>query len=111
MFEGEMRKETSKVLDMSPPLLGCAEMELVGHARLQMKVRGIDTTDIIHTLRSPDETGLPTQPGRQRYRWKKTIRRAVDVVFELLQDRVRVITVIAVERRLVERKKKRNGNG
>lgn len=101
----ERPKETSRIVDMNSAVLGRTRLELVGHARMQMKTREIGIGDIIHTIKSPVETDLPTQAGRKRYRWNKTIAQAIDVVFEILPDRLRIITVIAIKRRLIERKK------
>lgn len=100
------RRETSKVIDLPSPILGKTRLELVGHARIQMKVRGIDTSDILTTLSKPDRTDLPTQAGRKRYRRSRVGGgMEVDVVFEELPDRIRVITAIAIERRLINRRK------
>jgi hypothetical protein len=96
------------MIDLSPPILGRAKLELVGHAQDQMKVRDIGLSDILLTLRNPDETDLPTQPGRKRYRrCKHGGGPPVDVVFEEMPDRIRVITVIAKQRRLVDRRPKK----
>jgi hypothetical protein len=83
--------------------LGRDIIELSGHARLQMGIRGISENDVLVTLRNPSQTGLPTQPGRERVRRHKTVRVSIDVVYELLADRVLVVTAIKKERRLVER--------
>jgi hypothetical protein len=72
-------------------------VEIVGHALERMKCRSITEHDILCTLRegvaSPDQT----QPGRLRFTWHRTRKIKIDVVFEELPDRVRVITVIRAD--------------
>jgi hypothetical protein len=87
--------------------LGRDIIELSGHARLQMGIRDISEDDVLKTIREPTATGLPTQPGRERVRRDKTARVAIDVVYELLPDRVFVVTAIKKERRLVERRRRK----
>jgi hypothetical protein len=71
------------------PILGFTKLELIGHALDQMKVRDISKDDVLLTLSDPSETGLPTQPGRKRYRRSKVGGgKPVDVVFEELADRI-----------------------
>ena len=73
-------------------------VELTRHALDRMKVRGISINQILETLRNPRKTGLPTQPGRKRFRGALNKARAVDVVFEEKTDRIVVVTVVEVER-------------
>jgi len=91
-------RETSLVFQES--VLGFEMVEIVGHALERMKERGISTEDVIATLKDPDETGLPTQPGRKRVRRNKTSGSAIEVAYEEYQDRIRVITVMKQERRI-----------
>ena len=91
-----MRQRTGKVFNR--PILGFDKVEFVRHALARMKQRGITYDDVYHAIEHPDETGLPTAPGRQRVRWNKFDYRSVDVVFELGEDRVRIITVIGIDR-------------
>jgi hypothetical protein len=102
------RRNANKILEVDPPILGFTRLEIVTHAMDMMKLRDIDKDDVILTLRDPSETGLPTQPGRKRYtRSRVGGGKQVDVVFEELEDRIRVITVIGIERRLVNRKRRK----
>ena len=97
-------KETSRIIE-GEEVLGFRRLEIVGHARTQMKIRNVSLADVLRTLRNPDEKGLGIQPaGRERVRWHKTARLAIDVVFERLADRIRVIAVISVTRRMVQRR-------
>lgn len=96
----------AKLYTLSTPVLGFTQIEVVAHADYQMQVRGLTLEDALTTIANPDQTGLPTQPGRERVRRNKTARVAVDVVYETRSDRLRVITVIRIERRLVERRRK-----
>src|SRR5438132_1550456 len=77
-------------------LLGYEKVELTHHALLRMKQRGISREDAFRAIRKPDQTGLPTAPGRQRVRWNKSVNFSIDVVFDLTDDRVRIITVMRV---------------
>src|SRR5438046_676319 len=73
-----------------------ARVGFMAHAVDRMESRGISEADVLQTLREPDETGLPTQPGRKRVRWQKTPRVAIDVVYEELADEIAVVTVMDV---------------
>src|SRR5690242_20544114 len=101
-----LSKMQGKILGAVVP--GVNEVELTGHAREQMQIRGFDEDDVIATLTSPDQRGLQTQPGRKRVRRNKNARFACDVVYEEGQcgKKIRVITVIKIIRRLVERRKR-----
>ncbi len=91
---------------LTEPALGRNTIELSGYARLQMGIRGISEDDVLQTLRNPKQFGLPTQPGRERVRWNKTARVAIDVVYEIHPDRVFVVTAIKKVRRIVERRRR-----
>src|SRR5207253_10883396 len=99
----EELKDDSEVIE--PEVLGFRKLEIIGHARKQMKIRDVSVTDILRTLEHPDEKGLRADFGRERHRWNKTTRSAIDVVFERLADRIRAVTVIAKVRRIIERRK------
>jgi hypothetical protein len=83
--------------------LGGQLVEIIEHALDQMKIRGITEDDLWKTIKEPDKTGLPTEKGRLRVRRNKTVRVAIDVVYEALPDRLRVITAIKITRRIIER--------
>ena len=55
-----------------------------------MQQRGVSEDDVLVVLRNPDQTGLPTQPNRERYR-KRIGSRSVDVVFE--HDPTQIVVV------------------
>jgi len=74
-------------------VLGCKSVAFDGHAILRMTERGVSEDEVVEVLRAPDQTGLPTQPNRQRYR-KRIAGRRIDVVFELDPTQVVVFTVI-----------------
>jgi len=92
MFPRRGPLETSRII--LAEVLGFGKIELVGHARQRMKQRQISQADVIRTLKNPDETVPSSHPARTRVRWHKSRRTAIDVVYEILSDRVRVITVI-----------------
>jgi Domain of unknown function (DUF4258) len=84
--------EPSKVV-LVDDLLGKSQVEFIYHALDQMRIRRISEAQVLAVIRHPTETGLPTQERRERVRKLKTPTRAIDVVYELLEDRIRVITV------------------
>jgi hypothetical protein len=73
-------------------LLGKSKVEFCYHALEQMKIRGISERQVLAAIRYPDETGLPTQPHRERVRKFKNPKRAIDVVYEVWPDRIVVVT-------------------
>jgi hypothetical protein len=75
-------------------VLGCKTVAFDEHALTRMGERGVTEDEVIEVLRNPDQTGLPTQPNRYRYR-KRLAGRSVDVVFEHDPTQVVVITVLA----------------
>lgn len=77
-------------------LLGFDRVELTRHALDRMKQRKISREDVFQAIRKPDNVGLPAAPGRQRVRWNKSVNFSIDVVYELMTDRVRVITTFRV---------------
>ena len=86
-------------------ILGFSKIEICRHAQDRMKQRNVSLAEIMKAIKMPDRTGLPTQPNRMRVRWNRTTLWAVDIVYDTIPDRVRVITVIVVKRPLVDRKK------
>ena len=77
-------------------LLGYDKVELTRHALVRMSQRRISKDEVFRAIAKPDQTGLPTAPGRERVRWNKSINYSIDVVFELGQDRIKVITTMRV---------------
>ena len=75
-------------------VLGCHSIAFDEHALTRMAERSVSEDDVVEVLRSPDQTSLPTQPNRERYR-KRIGNRSVDVVFEIDPTQVVVITVVA----------------
>ena len=85
----------NKVVPVDPPLLGKSLLEFWGHALEQMKVRGISEEKVIRVIRAPSETGLPTQMGRHRVRKHGLQDKATDVVYEIHEDRIVIVTAIS----------------
>src|SRR5438132_13202939 len=83
--------------------LGFNRLLLTIHAQQQMEIRGITLEDVLRTLRQPTSKVPQTQPGRQRLRWNKTARVAIDVVSMPIENELHIVTVIKVTRRMVER--------
>ena len=97
-------EDRARILNESA--LGFDTVTLTGHAQDQMEIRGVTVEDVLKTIRNPTERGLPTQPGRQRFRWHKTIRTAIDVVHMPIENSLFVVTVIKITRRIVERRRR-----
>jgi len=58
-----------------------------------MDRRGITREYVIEAINNPTQTGLRTEPGRQRIRREFAgSRKVIDVVYEEMADRIRVIT-------------------
>ena len=75
-------------------VLGCKTIAFDEHALTRMGERKVTEDEVIEVLANPDQTGLPTQPNRFRYR-KKLAGRPVDIVFEHDPTQIVVITVVA----------------
>lgn len=91
---------------LDKPVLGFFKIEYTGNALLYMHERRISKHHVLTTLRAPDEMGLPTAEGRERVRRNQNAREAIDVVYDVLEDRVRVITVFKTKRPLVRRRRR-----
>lgn len=64
---------------------------------MQMKSRGILQAEIVMVLQNPDVTeGLPVDTGKFRYRKYRSGRRAVDVVFDIYEKVLIVVTAMIV---------------
>jgi hypothetical protein len=66
---------------VSEAVLGCSSVAFDSYALTRMNERGVSEDEVIDVLRAPNQTGLPTQPNRFRYR-RVVNGRQVDVVFE-----------------------------
>jgi Domain of unknown function (DUF4258) len=75
-------------------VLGCKSVAFDEHAITRMFERSVTEDEVLEVLRSPDQSGLPTQLNRYRYR-KSLAGRSVDVVFEHDPTQIVVITVVA----------------
>jgi hypothetical protein len=78
-------------------LKGKPLLEICSHALERMKERGISVDEVIHAIRKPTRTGLPTPPPRRRVRKHRTRSEAVDVVYEVETDRIIVVTAILIK--------------
>ena len=87
------RGKPGKILSIR--VRGKEKLELLRHALERMAQRGVTQSQVVHTIKNPDETGLPTQADRERVRKHLSSGLTLDVVYEELEDRIRVITVIA----------------
>lgn len=87
------RPRYRKALVLKIPVLGYNTLEIFPHASDRMKQRGITRDEVVDTINNPTTTGLPTQAGRKRVRREFTASsKVIDVVYDELVDRVRVIT-------------------
>lgn len=75
-------------------VLDCKSVAFDEHALVRLGERNVTEDEVLDVLRNPDQTGLPTQPNRFRYR-KCLAGRTVDVVFEHDPTQIVVVTVIA----------------
>jgi Domain of unknown function (DUF4258) len=74
---------------------GCKTVAFDEHAIKRMSERRVSEDEVLDVLSSPDQTGLPTTPGRFRFR-KDFSSYQVDVIFE--QDPTQIV-VFSVWRR------------
>ncbi len=88
-------------------VLGVELVDLTYHAQLRMNMREITVEDLLSALRHPTETGLPAEPGTERYRWRKDRRTFIDVVFARKSNRVGIVTVWKTTRSLIRRARRR----
>ena len=77
---------------------GFDRVEITRHAARRMEERGVSDAALLRALRRPTRSGLETQPGRERIRRNVGNTKFVDVVYQELDDRIRVLTVICGER-------------
>ena len=82
----------SKMLAVTPPLLGMDKIELTNHAQQRMASRGVTIDDIETALRKPTVKGLKTDTGKHRIRWQKNPRTTIDVVYVMRKDSVAIIS-------------------
>lgn len=74
-------------------VLGCKSIAFDEHALQRMNERGVSEDVVIAVLHDPEQTGLPTQSNRFRYR-KTLAGRVIDVVFEHDPTQIVVISVL-----------------
>lgn len=94
-----------KVIDVK--LLGFKKLAFTHHALSQMKIRRIREDEVIDAIRSPEEVGLNTHPGRERVRKWRNSKTAIDVVYEIKSNSIRVITAIKSKREQPGKKRRR----
>ena len=75
---------------------GCSTVAFDEHAIRRMAERKVSEDEVLEVLRHPDRTGLPTLPGRLRFRKDTGAGNRVDVIFE--EDPTQIV-VISVWRR------------
>lgn len=73
-------------------ILGCTKVRFTGHLLTRMRQRNIKEGQVLEAIRNPDATGLPTDPGRSRVQKYFPNRRALDVVYEVWDDMLVVVT-------------------
>ena len=95
---GHGKRRIYRGLKVKRRLIDYDEVYFTGHALKRMSQRGITQEDVFRTIEKPDATNLPTATGRFRVRWEKTDQYGIDVVYELLEDLIRVITTIKIRK-------------
>lgn len=83
-------------MHVQSPILGKTTIWFTRHALDRMKQRGVTEKQVFAVLRNPDQKGLPTRPGRRRWRKEGPSGAVVDVVFEVWADRLCIVTAIMV---------------
>jgi hypothetical protein len=78
-------------------LKGKGLVEICSHALNRMKERGISIDEVIRAIRKPTRTGLPTAAPRHRVRKHRSPTEAIDVVYEIEDDRIIVVTAIHIK--------------
>jgi hypothetical protein len=53
---------------------GCRTVAFDEHAIKRMTERSVSEDEVLDVLRNPDQTGLPTLPGRFRFRKNQSVR-------------------------------------
>jgi hypothetical protein len=81
------------------PACGRNKVYFIRHALDRMKQRRITEDEVFKALRNPSQIGLRTQLGRKRVRWRRNKAESVDVVYEVLSDSLRIITVMVISQR------------
>ncbi len=61
---------------------GCRTVAFDEHAIKRMTERRVSEDEVLDVLRNPDQTGLPTLPGRFRFRKNLSAHSWIDVIFE-----------------------------
>jgi hypothetical protein len=89
-------------------VLGVELVDLTYHAQKRMEMREITLEDVLSTLRHATETGLPAEPGAERFRWQKDRRTFIDVVFARKSNRIGIITVWKTTRSLIRRTRRQH---
>jgi Domain of unknown function (DUF4258) len=82
-------------------LRGKELVELTTHVLARMKQRGISQQDVLNAIEKPTKSVPQTQVGGLRFRWQKTARTFIDVIFEDGKDRVIVITAVKISGSLI----------
>lgn len=88
-------------------VLGRNMLEFTHHALVQMKIRRIGEDEVIDTIRDPEVIDLPARQGRERVRRWRNRSTAIDVVYEMRRDSIRVITAIKVNKPNPERRRRK----
>jgi hypothetical protein len=78
-------------------VLGCQTIAFDEHAIRRMQERHVSEDEVIDVLRNPTQTGLPTRPGRFRYRRQSAQAAWVDVIFEHDPTQIVVVSVVRKE--------------
>ena len=84
-------------ITVEKPILGFRNVWFTRHALDRMQQRRISEAEVLQVLRSPTKKGLPTAPGRERWRRNRSRKLAIDVVFERWKGKLCVVTTIAID--------------
>jgi hypothetical protein len=85
-----------KGITVERPVLDFDFVYFTHHALIRMKERGVRRSEVFAVLDSPDKKGLKTEPGRERWRKKRSKSLGVDVVFERWPTKICIVTVMVI---------------
>ena len=94
----EYKDDPAKVIEIE--IGGKKYVEFIHHALDQMSARGMTEAEVLKTLAAPDEIKDSGDPGRKAALRVFDAANTAKVIFEELDDRIRVITVMWKKRRL-----------
>lgn len=88
-----------KEIEVDEPVCGKNRIAFDEHAVKRMKERRVTENQVLATLKSPDISGLPADPGHCRVRRHYGSHTSIDVVYEEQKTRIVAISALRVARK------------